>query len=1040
MPAHLSFGVPNGCQPNPYVTLCDVPENILQLSPDGCLILTAEDLAAENPSVVTLLVDNNDGTFTYTNEDDVDVIIDACKLISDGGCLPTLEAGPNAHQYTFNDGHGTSTIIDVNEIDFDVNDVEVIAPSVIRFTQQNGNQIDIDICQMVAAHCSDSLVDNGDGSFTHTSIDGTVVVIPTWIGQFDRDLARPADDQMVSGSGTALDPFIFPVEHVSTLMNNGDDTYTYTDEDGTTTLLAFPDTTYDLTDNSDGTVSLRGIDGSVDVIDICAIIAANCPSGIDLLTDDGVQADGSYQFTHTSSAGVAVIVNIPGDVVTTLTDTSPVGLGANSFTYTNENGTVVPWTESISNIIVNNDGSFTYTNEAGTPVNVDVCDLLNDATCTDSLTGPVVDPSGDLVYTHTALDGTAQTIIIPSGGTSALSAPVVDAITGEITYTHTAGDGSIQTIVIPAASGSEYEYVALDPLTHIAGSPIEGNGSALTPYQIPLGSGDVCTELAALPVGTIRDCNDANPTMVVTSDCETVPLPATPQHIFASVSEIGADALYADLSTGGGGTPIPQPQITGMNLIEFGGPSTAGGSGINVGLVNAIDSVPLTTTVTVPAASAGCMMAIQLVWASVTGSGFGEDALMGIYADMTPTTLGANITNVTRVFGDDFATNPGLFDISLPNNGASNGSFKTHSTVFLMDNATGAGGDFEITFPQPITNAAPSVPIVGAIPGGAYDGALNWLVYEICGVEVADFGATQFQTINGGDGTSYGQALGGQSTIHVAGTPGTPGMITFDEYVNGPCDALNFGWRRHAAKAHVVDSSFAANPDGPGAPVEYGGGAGVDAWIVPTGPGTYNRVTQKTSWDSVDLTTGNRCQLASNAGYIKGGTGNVTLTDRNDAPAATAFADQAVGQFIIPIATCPVVVGGTNTAVPVGTTASLDITNNICVDSIQKLQVTGGVCLTVTPGSELAVWPVLNGVALTSQIFSYSNPASSTDDVKVCSGLNYAENLTAVITAGATAGTATLSWEAQLITEGGTPANNLVELKDFKLDTELVHV
>ena len=82
--------------------------------------------------------------------------------------------------YTFTNEGGVQTVIDVNEIDMDINSV-TIAGSILTFTAEDGTVVNADVCALVAANCNATLVVNADGSLTHTANDGTVtnVAAPT---------------------------------------------------------------------------------------------------------------------------------------------------------------------------------------------------------------------------------------------------------------------------------------------------------------------------------------------------------------------------------------------------------------------------------------------------------------------------------------------------------------------------------------------------------------------------------------------------------------------------------------------------------------------------------------------------------------------------------------------------------------------------------------------------------------------------------------------------------------------------------------------
>ncbi|WP_169720781.1 autotransporter outer membrane beta-barrel domain-containing protein, partial [Arenibacter certesii] len=112
---------------------------------------------------VTTLTDNANGTFTYKNEDGVDVTFSANTTnvtVADG-------------VYTFTDGTGaTITTIDTNAdaIIYDNTITNLLAAGNVQAAL---DELATDLAATAAV--SDILADNGDGTFTHTAVNGTSV-------------------------------------------------------------------------------------------------------------------------------------------------------------------------------------------------------------------------------------------------------------------------------------------------------------------------------------------------------------------------------------------------------------------------------------------------------------------------------------------------------------------------------------------------------------------------------------------------------------------------------------------------------------------------------------------------------------------------------------------------------------------------------------------------------------------------------------------------------------------------------------------------
>jgi len=137
---------------------------------------------------ITSLVDNANGTFSYTSED------------------------------------GTITVVDVREgVSSDaLNDISI---------GSDGKPF----LNVSASETVTMLIDNGDGTFAYTNEGGAVTTIDVRDG-------ISADAGNLLALGTDLRPFISAAtiaanETTSLMTNNGDGTYTYTDEDGTVTVI-----------------------------------------------------------------------------------------------------------------------------------------------------------------------------------------------------------------------------------------------------------------------------------------------------------------------------------------------------------------------------------------------------------------------------------------------------------------------------------------------------------------------------------------------------------------------------------------------------------------------------------------------------------------------------------------------------------------------------------------------------------------------------------------------------------------------------------
>src|SRR5690606_27356286 len=114
-------------------------------------VIDLEELVQANETVTTL-IGNGDGTYSYTSEDGTVVTFDAnTSTVTDNG----------DGTYTITSDDGTTVTIDV-------------AGDVLTELQDNTSDIHNEVLSLINNEIianSDALMDNGDGTFTHTAAD-----------------------------------------------------------------------------------------------------------------------------------------------------------------------------------------------------------------------------------------------------------------------------------------------------------------------------------------------------------------------------------------------------------------------------------------------------------------------------------------------------------------------------------------------------------------------------------------------------------------------------------------------------------------------------------------------------------------------------------------------------------------------------------------------------------------------------------------------------------------------------------------------------
>lgn len=177
-------------------------------------------------------------------------------------------------------------------------------------------------------------------------------------------------------------------ETVTTLVNNNNGTYTYTNESGVAVTFAIANAVVTtLTNNNDGTITYLNELGNPVIIDIVAIMAQY----LDLVSS--AELDGTILKFKNLDNEVIITVDLAtlpyrispnaGNKIQSLSNglfasetvTTLVANDNGTFSYTNEVGTVVTinaGTQTITTLVNNNNGTYTYTNESGVQTIIDV--------------------------------------------------------------------------------------------------------------------------------------------------------------------------------------------------------------------------------------------------------------------------------------------------------------------------------------------------------------------------------------------------------------------------------------------------------------------------------------------------------------------------------------------------------------------------------------------------------------------------------------------------------------------------------------------
>ncbi|WP_041632601.1 hypothetical protein [Maribacter sp. HTCC2170] len=477
---------------------------------DGNDETTVQDAIADLAAIaetVTNLVDNNDGTITYTNEDGTPQTINKSDLTDNGDGTFTFDNGDGAPITFVGTDDQDATEVNLNgpiDVDGDGNDettvqdaiadLAAIAETVTNLVDNNDGTITYTNEDGTPQTINKSdLTDNGDGTFTFDNGDGAPI---TFVGTDDQDatevnLNGPID---VDGDGNdettvqdAIADLAAIAETVTNLVDNNDGTITYTNEDGTPQTI----NKSDLTDNGDGTFTFDNGDGAP-----ITFVGTDDQDATEVNLNGPIDVDGDGNDETTVQDAIADLAAI-AETVTNLVDNND-----GTITYTNEDGT--PQTINKSDLTDNGDGTFTFDNGDGAPITFVGTD---DQDATEvNLNGPI-DVDGDGNDETTVQDAIADLAAIAETVTN-----LVDNNDGTITYTNE--DGTPQTInksdltdngdgtfTFDNGDGAPIAFVGTDDQTIDGLSIVDGElnisleDDAVAPATVDMISGDLNNDI-----------------------------------------------------------------------------------------------------------------------------------------------------------------------------------------------------------------------------------------------------------------------------------------------------------------------------------------------------------------------------------------------------------------------------------------------------------------------------------------------------------------------------------------------------------------
>ncbi len=386
---------------NEIINLIEANTDVFADNGDGTFTHTSADGTVVNfDANTTTFVNNGDGTYVFTNANGdsvtVDVIADVVNNITNQGDI-------------FNE---IMQVIDAEEtltvLDSSVNDNGTPADTTddfqeLTYLDEDGVTTRINLTSIITTgETITNLVNNGDGTVTYTNEAGTAQTV---------DIADIITQEILN-QGDIFNEIINLIEaNTDVFADNGDGTFTHTSADGT--VVNFDANTTTFVNNGDGTYVFTNANGDSVTVDVIADVVNNITNQGDIFNEIMQVIDAEETLTVLDSS-----VNDNGTPADTTDDFQEL-------TYLDEDGvttrinltSIITTGETITNLVNNGDGTVTYTNEAGTAQTVDIADIItqeilnqgdifNEIINLIEANTDVFADNGDGTFTHTSADGT----------------------------------------------------------------------------------------------------------------------------------------------------------------------------------------------------------------------------------------------------------------------------------------------------------------------------------------------------------------------------------------------------------------------------------------------------------------------------------------------------------------------------------------------------------------------------------------------------------------------------------------------------------
>ena len=427
------------------------------------------------------VVDNGDGTVTYTPNPDWNGVDTFTYTVSDGALTDTAMV--------------TVTVTAVNDAPVAVDDSDGILEDGSSTVDVLANDSDVEgdtlTIQSVTQGSNGSVVDNGDGtvtyapapgwngadSYTYTVSDGALTdtaTVTVAVGAVNDPPVAFDDSDSISEDGTStvdvlandsdVEGDTLTIQSVTqgangSVVDNGDGTVTYTPNPDWNGVDTFTYTVSDgaLTDTATVTVTVTAVNDAPVAVDDLDSIAEDGSSTVDVLANDSdVEGDTLTIQSVTQGASGSVVDN--GDGTVTYTPTGDWN-GVDSYTYTVTDGALTDTATVTVTVISVNDA----------PVAVDDSDSISeDSTSTVGVLANDSDVEGDTLTVQSVTQG-ANGSVVDNGDGTVTYTPDADW-NGVDSYTYTVTDGALtDTATVAVTVGAVNDFpTAIDDADSIS--------------------------------------------------------------------------------------------------------------------------------------------------------------------------------------------------------------------------------------------------------------------------------------------------------------------------------------------------------------------------------------------------------------------------------------------------------------------------------------------------------------------------------------------------------------------------------------------